>query len=147
MSRPSLVTALSAALVALIGVFFVLGVRNLEFGTARMMGPGYFPVTLGAILLCLAVAILITGSLRREEITERFAIRPFIAVLASVLVFTLTVEPAGLVPAVAIATLVASTASPMAKLRTAIATSVVTAGLCWLIFIVGLGVPVRPFGG
>jgi hypothetical protein len=145
MFRPSPLTILSSGIVALMGLFFLAGLGSLQMGTARAMGPGYLPVTLGGMLLVLSVALLLTeGRATAEDAPgERFAPRAFVAILTSVLIFGLLVDPFGLVPAVALATLVAAAADRSTTVLSAISTCIVVTMLCWIVFIIGLNLPVQ----
>lgn len=148
MLHPRPITLLSSGVIALMGLFFFSGIFSLDMGSARNMGPGYLPVSLGGILLVLSIALLLAegrASAGEDAPGEKFAARSFIAILASVLMFALLVEPFGLLPAVATATLIASAADRSTTIRSATGTCVVVTALCWAVFIIGLGLPVQAF--
>ena len=50
---------LGGGLVIAIGAAFLLFGRELEFGTARNMGPGYFPTVLSGMMIALGAAMAV----------------------------------------------------------------------------------------
>jgi hypothetical protein len=110
------------------------------------MGPGYFPLLLGGILLLLAL-VLIIRSLRAPHMAfGQVRWRPVIAITAGAVLFALLVRPAGLFAALAVSTFVASQADrsnrPLPALFFALA---IAAGNC-LLFVTLLGQPIPIFG-
>jgi len=68
---------------AAIGVFAVVYGQRYEFGDLNRMGPGYFPVALGALLAVLGVLIALPAFFRRgEPITVAW--KTFALVMASI---------------------------------------------------------------
>lgn len=121
--------------------------RHYDFGTTASMGPGYFPVVLGSILAGLGALIMLL-SMRRVPGTPWQApvgLRPLIAVLLAVLVFALLIVKLGLVPATIALTLVASLGEPTLRPQRALLLGVGLALLSWLIFSVGLKMPLPAF--
>ncbi|WP_319825880.1 tripartite tricarboxylate transporter TctB family protein [Thalassovita sp.] len=121
--------------------------RHYDFGTTASMGPGYFPVVLGAILAALGGLIMLL-SIRRvpgAPYQAPFGLRPLIAVLLAVLVFAGLILKLGLVPATIALTLVASLAEPKFHLQRATLLGISLALLSWLIFKVGLKMPLPAF--
>lgn len=107
-------------------------------GTAGRMGPGYFPRWLGGILMGLGV-ILILRSLRTQGEKIAFpTLRPVVVVLGGVLLFGLTVTRIGLVLAVILLVLVASTASHEYRWKESIVAAVILAVFCVVAFQFGL---------
>jgi uncharacterized protein YybS (DUF2232 family) len=85
-----------------IGVAAIVIAGEYPFGTARRMGPGYFPVILGGICAILGVAIVAKGFIRRmwdDGTIQMPALRNVIGVIAAISAFILTGEHFGLVPA------------------------------------------------
>ena len=114
---------------------------QLEVGSLARMGPGLFPAALGAIL-CIFGAIVAVPALFREGVPVTFEIRPFFFVLASILVFGLTVHPLGIAPAVVLMALVSTLAEPRMSWPGALLLAAVLAAIAVLIFNVGLDIPV-----
>lgn len=133
---------LSLAIVAF-GAYVAYEGAGMNVGTLRRIGPGFFPILLGAAIALLGAATLFERPEPRRE--EGFAFRPLFCVSLAILAFGLLVRSAGLVPAtlalVALTSLGQSRAAPTTVLLTAL-------GLCllgYLVFIQGLGLPLRPF--
>jgi len=122
---------------AAIGLFAVIYGQRYEFGDLNRMGPGYFPVALGAILAVLGVLIALPAYFRRgEPITVAW--KTFALVMASIVVFAFTLKLLGLVFASAIAVLVASLADHAPGWKWRLATAAGIAAITWLVFKLGL---------
>lgn len=86
-----------ASILALIGIIaFIIG-SGFEFGTARRMGPGYFPVILSAILTMLALSEIVSALLKPE--VQALDWRPLIAISSAVAGFAVTMHLFGMIPA------------------------------------------------
>jgi hypothetical protein len=135
-----------AIYLALAAVVIAVG-RNYLFGSSARMGPGYFPVVLGAILALLGAASVIRSLLRPGEPVGAFAWRPLLFILGAVVLFGLLLEAAGVIVALAALMTVGALASRAARFDFATVASF--AGLivlCVLVFVKGLGVPMPLLG-
>jgi hypothetical protein len=122
---------------AAIGLFAVVYGQRYEFGDLNRMGPGYFPVALGAMLAVLGGLIALPALFRRgEPITVAW--KTFALVMASIVVFAFTLKLLGLVFATAIAVLVASLADNASGWRWRLATAAGISVITWLVFKLGL---------
>jgi hypothetical protein len=137
---------LAGLLFVFIGLAIALGTREFELGTARRMGPGYFPAMLSGILVLLGVIISIKSFFGAEERIGKMAWVPLAILVVAVLIFGLTVRGAGLVPATILLAAISLVASVHFKVRTAIVLSVTLALFSWLVFSYGLGLPMPPLG-
>jgi len=138
----------SGIMFAAFGLFFMVFARHYEMGTAARMGPAYFPLVLGGLLLLLGTLISFRSLAAQavEASVERFHFRPLACVLGAAVAFGLLLQPAGLVIALAVLVLISSLGSVEFRLRDVL---LLTAGLAILVlavFIYGLGmtVPVLP---
>jgi uncharacterized membrane protein YhaH (DUF805 family) len=124
-----------------IGTAVVVIARNYRLGSAARMGPGYFPILLGSVLALLGLAI--TGSSFRitGERVPHLHLRPLLAVLASILVFGLALQPLGFVAAVALLVIVGGFADPELRLRDSIALAAFLVVFSVGIFAALLGLP------
>jgi hypothetical protein len=130
-----------------IGLLFARGALNQEIGTALRMGPGYFPLVLAGILVALGVAIVVRGF--GHAAAPGWHVIPWrglLFILASPIVFGLTVRGLGLAPAVALVVLLSSFASRRMSVPLALALTVGLTMFCVLVFSYGLGLPLRLFG-
>ena len=133
---------IGGALLLLTGIsFFWYGVEHYRLGSVARMGPGLFPVALGAVLALLGAILFVQAMLRPGALPE---VRPARAlpVLGGIGVFALTIHPLGLIPAICLLVVISS----LAELRfRPVTTLAVCAGMslaAWLIFGVGLGLPI-----
>jgi hypothetical protein len=137
---------LVAAGLAATGIAAFIVALSYDMGTARRMGPGYFPLVLSGLLTVLALAEGVATWLRRPPGTE-IDWRPLVAILGAILGFALTIGPFGLIPAFVVVVLATSLAQPSYGLRPALA---LAAGIClgaWLLFakVLGMALPMIRF--
>jgi hypothetical protein len=119
----------------------VLMARAYPFGTTLRMGPGYFPIMLGALLVLFGLWFMAKGLRSHERIEGGWSLRALIVLPLSLLLFGLLVERAGFVPALAVLTFSSAAAGNEFRFgEVAIATAVLTA-LCVAVFVWGLGLP------
>ncbi|WP_246667084.1 tripartite tricarboxylate transporter TctB family protein [Agrobacterium sp. T29] len=128
-------------LLALGVAFAAYAAMNYSTGTITRMGPGMIPVALGGLLAFFGVIIAIGAFFRMVEHAEIRWIVPLI-VLGSVLVFAALIKPFGLVPAVAGSAIVATFAEFKFRPLFSLTLAVVLCVMAWLIFIVGLQLPI-----
>lgn len=131
---------------AAFGSATVLTGSEYGLGTATRMGPGYFPVMLGSLLVVIGIVSLIRSFLRRGEPIGKFALKQAALILGSVLLFGLLVRPAGLVIALIVLVVGASFASEKFNFKTALLLSAGLVAFSSLVFVKGLGVPLPLFG-
>lgn len=94
---------LSAALMLTIGAAAAWGGTHYEVGTLARMGPGFFPVALGATLMLLALLMVLTPVTTEDEAAAGGAREPantraWICVIAGVIAFIVLGSLGGLVP-------------------------------------------------
>ena len=91
------------------GLAFAVTSTTYEIGSPLRMGPGFFPLILGGILVVLGGLIAVTGYLAADggEIGT-IPWRALVLLLAAVLLFGFTVRDLGLVPALFLAVLLAA---------------------------------------
>jgi hypothetical protein len=133
----------------LLVVFGVLGLifgASLDMGTARRMGPGFFPRLLSWLVILLGVTLAAMGARTAGEGVTRIAWRPLILVSAAVMAFWLLIDRAGLVAATVAVVMIGGLAGREAKLLEigllAIAMAIGTA----LLFVHALNLPLPLWG-
>ncbi|WP_285673283.1 tripartite tricarboxylate transporter TctB family protein [Paralimibaculum aggregatum] len=135
---------LTGLLFIAIGAFFAIGAQDYAMGTMRRMGPGYFPVVLGSLLVIIGTVLAIKSVVRRlPEPIDRLHIRPVLGLTAAILVFAALVERAGLVAACIACVVVAGIASSETRWREAALIAVGMAAFSALVFKALLGLPFR----
>ncbi len=137
--RRGLPDVLAGGIFVLIGGAFVVGSLGYELGSLLRMGPGYFPLMVGAILAGLGLAIVLKGLVAGEVLS--FGVVPWRAVVlisVALVFFGLTVRRLGFVPTSAVTALLTTLASPRVRLLTAVAVAAGLTVASTLIFVVGL---------
>ena len=130
-----------------IGAVVVVVAAGYPIGSAMRMGPGYFPVVLGGILIALGAAIGIRALRTGEPAAlPPFRLRPLLLVTLSILAFALLVERFGLVPAIAAAVLVSCLGGHEFRVREVAALAAILAVASILIFRIGLELPFTLWG-
>lgn len=108
-------------------------------GTAARMGAGYFPLLVSVGLIILGSILLVRSFVSETEEVGEIDLRPFLVMLASVLLFGLLIEDWGFPLAGAVVVVGASLAGRVFK---PIETGLLAVGLvvfCTLLFSYGLG--------
>ncbi|MEP0278100.1 MAG: tripartite tricarboxylate transporter TctB family protein [Nitratireductor sp.] len=137
---------LAALVVVGLGAGYLIIAIGYPMGTVVRMGAGFFPVALGVLLTGLG-AVLAWQSRRAEKAAVELRLRPFVMILGGILAWALLVDRIGFLPATAILVLSCALVERETTWRSAL---MLTAGLCafgWLIFIVGLKIPMSVLGG
>jgi len=145
--RRALKDILAGSVFIAFGLFFAVVSTTYEVGSPVEMGPGYFPLVLGGVLVLLGVVIVAKGFVVGEgEPIGTIPWRSAALIVVAIIFFGATVRGLGLVPSLMVATLL----SAFAGHRTGVIPAVVIAGgltvLCVLIFVVGLQLRVPLIG-
>jgi putative tricarboxylic transport membrane protein len=130
------------ALIA-IAAFALVIAWPLNPGSTAAMGPGYFPRMLCFIQIALGAGIVVQGFNTEGEPFERWFPRQLFWILASIIFFAVTIEPLGLVIAVAGVVLVSALGNRGTKIHEAVLVAIGMALFAVLTFPVGLGLPIR----
>jgi hypothetical protein len=129
------------------GIAFGATAWTYSLGTALRMGPGYFPLVLGAALALLG-ALITAGALKGgdEKPLGPIPWRGILLLTAAVLFFGFSVRRLGLVPALFVASFLAALSSTRTTIVAALVMAVALTVFCVLIFVEALGMPVPLFG-
>jgi Tripartite tricarboxylate transporter TctB family len=131
------------------GLAFAIASLRYQLGTPLRMGPGYFPLVLGGILVLLGLLIVGKGFVAGASPEERLGSLPWRALLlivVAVLFFGLTVRGLGLIPATAVTALLTALASYRTGILAAVAIAAGLTVLCVLIFVLALQLRLPLFG-
>ncbi|MBL3567257.1 tripartite tricarboxylate transporter TctB family protein [Rhodovulum sulfidophilum] len=117
-----------------------------DIGSLRRMGPGFFPVVLGALLAGLGLAIALPALGREAGPRPGIEPRAAVAVLAAILVFGFGLFRLGLVGATAAAVLIAALPAPHGGRAWRLVLALAISALTVLVFGLGLrmNVPLWP---
>jgi len=123
-------------------------VLSLNLGTAFRMGPGFFPATVGGLLLALGLVIAIRGW-RAENETVDLKTVPWRAVIlfpVGLILFGLAMRPLGLIIALLVLCLCSAMAVKGTSPIRAVILSAAITSLCIGIFSLGLGLDLPLLG-
>jgi Tripartite tricarboxylate transporter TctB family len=137
---------LAGSLFLVLGLAFLVLAQDYELGSARRMGPGYFPVVLSLILMVIGLATVVRAFIVPGLPIQDFAGKALALVAASIVLFGLLVEGAGLGVATAALVLAAAPASRNSRALSAILLAAGLGGFCVLVFVKGLGLPFPMLG-
>ena len=124
-----------------IGAASIIIARNYPFGSTMRMGPGYFPILLGGVLVLFGIYVMIIGLHRRERITLHCSMRALIMLPSSLAAFGVLMTYAGFIPALAVLIFGSAAAGRDFKFGEILLLAVVLTGLSLALFIWGLGLP------
>ena len=124
-----------------VGAAAIVVARDYSFGTALRMGPGYFPVMLGALLILFGLAILAAGLRRGERIAGSWSLRALVVLPLSLILFGLLMTHAGFVPAMLVLILGSAAAGGEFRLVEVLLFALALTALSVVVFVWGLGLP------
>jgi hypothetical protein len=138
---------LAGAIFTGFGLAFALTAATYDIGTPLRMGPGFYPLVLGGILVVLGVSIAVKGFLAGEG--GEIGVVPWkalVLLLGAILFFGFTVRDLGLVPALFVAVLLAGLAGRGARLVPSVVIAASLTALSVLIFVYVLQLRLSLFG-
>lgn len=124
-----------------LGLFFVIGARDYELGSAARMGPAYFPTLLGGLIAVIGGIILFQSFVVKGAKVTAFPFKLAFFITVSLLVFGYLLKPLGLVLALALLVVISAFAGHEFRLKEVLLLTVVLAILSVLVFVKGLGLP------
>ena len=131
-------------LIGLAGLYFG---KDLTFGTASRMGPGYFPTWLSFLILALGVGVGLKALVIEGQRIEPIHLRPILFVVAAILVFGFLINVAGLALTAVLLTILAAYARRSVKLTEMILLGVGLALFGVVVFVYVLGQALPPWWG
>jgi hypothetical protein len=130
-----------------IGVSAFVIARNYALGSAARMGPGYFPTAVALLLTAVGVAIVVRSFFRQGELIDRFAWKPMLLVLGSIVAFGILIDRAGLVLAALVLVLGCAAASERFRLGwLPVLGMAALIAFCVMVFVIGMGIPMPLIG-
>jgi putative tricarboxylic transport membrane protein len=129
------------------GSFAVAIGRGYPLGSAARMGPGYFPVLVGGVLLLVGLVVAARGVRVKAESVGRLAIQPLVLVLGAVLLFAATIEKLGLAVAILGVVVVGYLANTRRRPFELIVLALVLTAVSVLTFYYGLKLPFKVWPG
>ncbi len=139
----------AGGLIALIGIFAIAGGLQHDLGTLLAMGPGYFPVAIGALLVVLGILIAISAA--SEDAEEQGELQSFtapgwrgaICIIAGPILFIVCGAYLGFVAATFSCVFVSSLGDREAKLKSSVilATGATLFGVVLFSYVLGVAFP------
>lgn len=149
MKREKAINSLGGLLFLALGLYFVYGALELDLGTARRMGPGFFPLVLGCLVSFLALLLTLKTWLTHDPDSnsqiESFDWRSFAMISAGVISFAGVTYYFGLVPGTLAAVLNSTAFDRRLRWPHKLLLAGVLGLLAWLLFIVALQLPFSAF--
>lgn len=137
----------SGAVFCGLGAYAALTAMDYGLGSARKMGPGYFPLALGILLAAIGLALVVRSLVgSREPPLPAFKWAPLATVIGAIVLFGLIVRGAGLVPAVFLIAVASASASRHFRPLAAMLIGLGAAFFSWALFVFALGLPLATFG-
>jgi hypothetical protein len=128
-----------------VALWFGLQSFDLGIGRPNQMGPGFFPIMLSSLLALVGIGTIFTPTDGEARI-GKIPWRALLCILAGPVLFRLLVEGVGFLPAIWIPVFVATFASAHLRRRTALVLASLFTVAAWLIFLVGLRLPIPAVG-
>jgi hypothetical protein len=124
-----------------VGIAFVVLASGYRIGTPARMGPGFFPIVLGGILVALGLSLSIPALIRDGEPLPRLGLRPLLTVLVAIVVFALLLQPLGFVLSAVVLVLISGFADPELRRVESVGLALLLTAFSVAIFVVLLGLP------
>ena len=141
----NLIDILAGLSIIAVGAYGAWEATTFPLGHLNRMGPGYFPLCLGILLIALGVGILLVEGRSAQEQEERppVRLRALLFVAAGISAFGFLIEWAGLLPAVVAAVLISALADRSNRPTSVLVLAAALSVFCVAVFIEILGVPMR----
>lgn len=131
----------SGLLFILFGAAFMWIAQDYNFGTARRMGPAFFPIILSAILIIIGIVIAARGVTVPDEPMQGFTLKGLVLVIVGTLLFGFLVRSAGVPVATAALVGLSAIASRRFNWKPTLVLAIGMAIFCTVVFIYALGLP------
>lgn len=123
------------------GLFFLMGARNYQLGSAARMGPAYFPTLVAGATAIIGSIVVFQSLIVAGAKIAMIPVSLTFCITLSLILFGYLLKPLGLVLALVLLVLLSAYAGHEFKLKEALCLSAVLIVLCVLVFVKGLGLP------
>lgn len=137
--------SLTWAFLSLFGAAAFIIALDFGRGAGPRIGSAALPLILSGGIVLISILGLVVPGLDGGE--KPFNLRPFAAIVASVVLFILTADGLGLIPATLLTMFAAYLGQGERRFAGFLLYAALFAIAIWLIFAVGLGLPIAAFGG
>ncbi|MEA3535916.1 tripartite tricarboxylate transporter TctB family protein [Rhizobium sp. CC-YZS058] len=138
---------LAGVLMVGLGALGLWAGRDLRFGSAAMMGPGFLPDVICGLLIAIGGWVLVKGLAKSFDPIGESNIKPLIILVVAIAGFALMAEPLGFVVSTIWLLVIGSLADQESRWREIAISTLLLTLFGALVFIYGLGVqmPILPF--
>ncbi len=129
------------------GLAFAITSTTYEIGTALRMGPGYFPLVLGSLLVLLGILMAVKGFVAADsDDIGPVPWKALVLLVAALIFFGYTVRGLGLVPTLLVTVFLSALAGHRARVIAAVVIAGCLTALSVLIFVILLQLRLPYFG-
>jgi hypothetical protein len=125
----------AGVLFLIIGAVGFIYSRDLSYGSAHNMGPGFFPTWLSILICLLGIITIVRSAVLHGPAIERLQWRPIVMVCVAALLFGYFIQYIGLALALVLMTMVAVQARRDTKQREMLILAVVMAIVSVIVFV------------
>lgn len=128
-------------------LYLIYALKTLPVGTARSMGPGYFPVLLSSLVALIGVVVLVRSFIIQES--GHFGVMPWRAMIMLTLamsLFATLLNQLGVVLTVFMTSFLSCLATSQIKIASAAIISLGIAVFCTLVFVYAIGLQLPLLG-
>jgi hypothetical protein len=129
------------------GLLFAVGATTYAIGSAARMGPGFYPLVVGVLLVLIGIAIVFRSG--READAEPItppAWRAVAFIIGAIMFFALTARGLGLLPSIFITAALSSLASPRTSIPMALGFGILLTAISVAIFVFALRLNLQLLG-
>lgn len=137
----------AGVLFILIGVVGLLTGQDLAFGSARNMGPGYFPTIICGLIILIGVVVAGKSLVIEGPAIERIQLRPIFCLIAAIAAFGFLISQVGVVISSMLMIILAAYARPKVNILETVIFAAATAFFIVLIFVYALEQPMPVWWG
>lgn len=123
---------------ALFGTFVAWQALQYPLGKPSQMGPGFFPLGLGSLLVLVGIVVIVNAIRAGGDRAVPFEWRSALVITVAVLASGMLLLTAGLLVAIPVLILVSALAARNSSWLLVLVSAVALTVMAWLIFIVGL---------
>lgn len=129
-----------------VGLGALIIARDYGMGTATRMGPGYFPIVLGALLALIGSAAVLRSFFAKPERVGTFALKGMLVVFVATVLFAVLLRGGGFIVALSVLVVAGSYASVKFRWGWALTLAAGLVTFCVIVFVYALGVPLPLLG-
>ena len=130
-----------------VGAAAMIVSRDYPMGSALRMGPGYFPMVLGGIMIAFGIYVMIHGLVNKEQVKGNWSLRALFVLPLATVVFGVLMEETGFIPALVVLIFISAAAGDQFKWIEVLVMAIALTAVCVALFIYGLGLPYPLFKG